>query len=208
MNLHFLLLLDRLCQSVEPDHFLKLYTNIQSPDIDGNIQRDVRSIGTMPDISRFSNGVLLAQHRIEGIILDSLADYDNIEIQRGVEPISICYNAVEARYPDRYPVTIELAHVSKEEASKPASVLNRNKLVETHGKGKTGKRRGVSAHPPTQEIIRTKYVIGCDGAHSWTRRFLEIDMEGEQSEHIWAVLGKSLLKLGQVSKIRSLTLTN
>ena len=141
----------------------------------------------MPDISRFSNGVLLAQHRIEGIILDSLADYDNIEIQRGVEPTSMCYDATVQ---NAYPVKIEVAHVKKEEASIPAS------------------RGRLSVQSQTQEIIWAKCVIGCDGAHSWTRRGLDIDMEGEQSEHVWAVLGKSPLKLGQVNKIRSLTLTN
>lgn len=38
------------------------------------------------------------------------------------------------------------------------------------------------------ETIRAKYMIGCDGAHSWTRRQLEFTMEGEQTDLIWGVL--------------------
>ena len=35
------------------------------------------------------------------------------------------------------------------------------------------------------EIIHTKYVVGCDGAHSWVRKQLDIDMEGEQTDFVW-----------------------
>ena len=147
----------------------------------------------MPDISRFSNGVLLAQHRIEGIILDSLADYNNVEVQRSVEPISIVYDHSESNDQSPYPVKVEIAHIKTEKASDQASVLDGNKVAETHGEGKSGECGGLSEQPPMQEIIRAKYVIGCDGAHSWTRRQLGFQMEGEQSEHVWAVLGKSTL---------------
>jgi len=38
------------------------------------------------------------------------------------------------------------------------------------------------------EVIHAKYMIGCDGAHSWTRRQLGFQMEGEQTNFIWGVL--------------------
>lgn len=40
----------------------------------------------------------------------------------------------------------------------------------------------------TSEILHAKYMIGCDGAHSWTRRQLGFKMEGEQTDFIWGVL--------------------
>lgn len=40
----------------------------------------------------------------------------------------------------------------------------------------------------TTETVRAKYMIGCDGAHSWTRRQLGFHMEGEQTDFIWGVL--------------------
>ena len=39
-----------------------------------------------------------------------------------------------------------------------------------------------------REKIRAKYVVGCDGAHSWTRRQLGFQMEGEQTDFVWGVV--------------------
>ncbi|KAG6902556.1 hypothetical protein C0995_014945 [Termitomyces sp. Mi166 len=38
------------------------------------------------------------------------------------------------------------------------------------------------------EIVHAKYVIGGDGAHSWVRKTLNIDMEGEQTDYVWGVV--------------------
>lgn len=35
------------------------------------------------------------------------------------------------------------------------------------------------------EIIRTKFLVGCDGAHSWTRKFFEIPMIGQRVDSVW-----------------------
>jgi 2-polyprenyl-6-methoxyphenol hydroxylase-like FAD-dependent oxidoreductase len=37
------------------------------------------------------------------------------------------------------------------------------------------------------ETIKAKYVIGCDGAHSWTRKQLGFELEGEPTDYIWGV---------------------
>ncbi|KAK8060691.1 FAD binding domain-containing protein [Apiospora saccharicola] len=39
-----------------------------------------------------------------------------------------------------------------------------------------------------EETIRARYVIGADGAHSWTRRQLGLTMRGEQANHVWGVV--------------------
>ena len=39
-----------------------------------------------------------------------------------------------------------------------------------------------------REKIRARYVVGCDGAHSWTRRQLGFQMEGEQTDFFWGVI--------------------
>ncbi|UZJ57598.1 hypothetical protein CBS101457_006918 [Exobasidium rhododendri] len=36
--------------------------------------------------------------------------------------------------------------------------------------------------------VKAKYVVGCDGAHSWTRKWLGYEMQGEQTEYIWGVM--------------------
>ena len=164
---------------------------IQNPGDDGLIRRAQRMSNTIPGISRFPYGVLLAQHRIEGIILHSLAGYSNIEVQRSVEPTSITYNDCKAENQSLYPIKIEIAQVKAERAWYQDAASNGNKAVDTHGKVAKGGLNGLSDEPATQEVIRAKYVIGCDGAHSWTRRQLGFQMEGEQSEYVWGVLGKS-----------------
>lgn len=42
--------------------------------------------------------------------------------------------------------------------------------------------------PGKQEIVHARYVVGCDGAHSWVRKTLNITMDGEQTDYIWGVV--------------------
>ncbi|CAE6447934.1 unnamed protein product [Rhizoctonia solani] len=44
-------------------------------------------------------------------------------------------------------------------------------------------------HPDGQiEIVRAQYLLGCDGAHSWTRSQLGIETVGETSSQVWGVV--------------------
>ncbi|KAH9851893.1 FAD binding domain-containing protein [Lenzites betulinus] len=38
------------------------------------------------------------------------------------------------------------------------------------------------------EVIRAKFVLGADGAHSWVRKAMDINMEGDMSDFIWGVI--------------------
>ncbi|KAG1735885.1 FAD binding domain-containing protein [Suillus paluster] len=42
--------------------------------------------------------------------------------------------------------------------------------------------------PGKQEIVHARYLVGCDGAHSWVRKTLGITMDGEQTDYIWGVV--------------------
>ena len=35
------------------------------------------------------------------------------------------------------------------------------------------------------ETIRAKYVVGCDGAHSWLRKHLNIEFAGDLTDSTW-----------------------
>jgi hypothetical protein len=37
------------------------------------------------------------------------------------------------------------------------------------------------------EKVLAKYVVGCDGAHSWTRRQIGCVMEGDHTDFVWSV---------------------
>ena len=94
---------------------------------------------------------------------------------------------------DAYPVTIRLRHLSDEEATPaqgnshsvgegaPEDGLFRSNLAADDTDDLIRKSAGKHG---TTETVHAKYVIGCDGAHSWTRRQLGITMEGEQTDFI------------------------
>lgn len=44
------------------------------------------------------------------------------------------------------------------------------------------------SEPGEESIVECKYIIGCDGAHSWVRENLGIVMEGAQTESVWGVM--------------------
>lgn len=57
-----------------------------------------------------------------------------------------------------------------------------------HANLKTDIENNDSIDKDEYEIIECKYVVGCDGAHSWARKQMSIDMEGETTDFVWGVL--------------------
>jgi phenol 2-monooxygenase len=126
-------------------------------------------------------------------MLDALKEHSDIEVERGVLPEKLEIDESKVEDQDAYPITVTLRHLSEEEAT-PAQAISGSKAQDglfrssiatddtddliKKGQEKTG----------TSEIVHAKYMIGCDGAHSWTRRQLGFKMEGEQTDYIWGVL--------------------
>lgn len=94
--------------------------------------------------------------------------------------------------PDAYPVSVKLRYLSHEEANPStgatseaatSGLVGSNLMGEswesyaTRNKGNEGKT----------EIVQAKYVLGCDGAHSWVRSQIGIKMEGSSTESVWYV---------------------
>lgn len=142
---------------------------VQNPGDDGLIQPASRISNSIPDIFRSLQGVLLAQHRIEGVFLESLAEYSNVEVQRNVEPTSITHKPSGAENQSAFPVTVRIAQVGTETSSYPVATPNSNGAVEVDGQNQKRKLNVIHEEPATKEVMKAKYVISCDGAHSWTR---------------------------------------
>ena len=68
--------------------------------------------------------------------------------------------------------------------------VEHNGILKSHAQDRKRKLNNVNGETKIPEVLKAKYVIGCDGAHSWTRVQLGFQMEGEQTEYIWGVLGK------------------
>jgi 2-polyprenyl-6-methoxyphenol hydroxylase-like FAD-dependent oxidoreductase len=117
--------------------------------------------------------------------------YSNIEVERGVLPESLEIDESAVEDPDAYPISVQLRHLTDEEAT-PAQQsgttsdgLFRSNLAEDDTDDLIRKGREKEG---TSEIVRAKYMVGCDGAHSWTRRQIGSELQGEPTDFIWGVM--------------------
>lgn len=159
------------------------------------IRRSDRIPDTIVGLSRFQQ-IVIHQGRVERFFLDNIKKYskDTIHVERGVLPESLEIDKFKVEDESAYPVTVKLRHLSEEEAapeqqatgSKASDGLFRSNLVYEDDEDdliqKSKSRAG------TAEVVHAKYVIGCDGARSWTRRALGFELQGEASDFIWGVL--------------------
>ncbi|ROV89392.1 hypothetical protein VSDG_08644 [Cytospora chrysosperma] len=180
----------------EANHMIEVRKGrILNPGSDGLIRRSDRIPDTIVGLSRFQQ-VVLHQGRIERFFLDNIKKYskDAIQVERGVLPASLKIDESKVDNDDGYPVRVELRHLSEEEstpkqqvnASKVQDGLYRSNLTQEDDEAdlinKSKSRAGDS------EIVHAKYVLGCDGARSWTRRELGFELEGDSTDHIWGVM--------------------
>lgn len=117
--------------------------------------------------------------------------YSDICVERGVLPESLAYDASQAQDDDAYPITVTLRHLSDEEAtpaqnltSMPDGLFRSNLAADDTD----DLIRDAQGKANTIETVRAKYLIGCDGAHSWTRRQLGLTLEGDATDFVWGVL--------------------
>lgn len=138
------------------------------------------------------------QGRIERFFLDNIKKYskDTLHVERAVLPesLEIDDEKCDDHSPDNYPLTVKLRYLTEEEAapaqsnsSKVRDGLFRSNLAEDDTDDLIAKSREKQG---TTEVVRAKYMVGCDGAHSWTRRQLGFKLEGEPTDFIWGVLGR------------------
>jgi phenol 2-monooxygenase (NADPH) len=113
-------------------------------------------------------------------------------VERAVEPQSLSIDNTVIDCLDAYPVTAVVQHlpqdnVSEDEAattSDPESGLYRNNLFADDAEDAIPQNRQRAGQ---SETIRAKYVVGCEGARSWTRKQIGYELEGENSSAYWGV---------------------
>ena len=210
-----------VCGPVLANANVRYLLDEQSPGPDGLIGRSSRMANTVSGLSRYRQGTILGQHRLEEIFLSSLAKYKDLEIQRPVILESLGFNTLDRECDDTYPITVTLR---TSESNAPAPPLSSQLLTPPLTPVPTGEIRsrlapspayllgkskdnafdpgplGHSKHAGTPDrhpvstlnhvqTVKAKYLIGCDGAHSWTREQLGLKMIGEQTDYVWGVIG-------------------
>ncbi|EKG15728.1 Monooxygenase FAD-binding protein [Macrophomina phaseolina MS6] len=120
-----------------------------------------------------------------------MKEHSSIEVERGVLPESLEIDEKVVDDDSAYPITIKLRHLSDQEATPAQSGSNisdglfRSNLSPDDTDDLIKKSSG---RENSSELVRAKYMVGCDGAHSWTRRQLGFELEGEATDYIWGVL--------------------
>lgn len=159
------------------------------------IRRSDRIPDTIVGLSRFQQ-IVIHQGRVERFFLDNIKKYsqDTIHVERGVLPESLEIDRSKVEDDSAYPVTVKLRYLTEEEAtpeqqvtgSKVSDGIFRSNLVQEDDEDDLIQKS--KARNGTGEIVHAKYVIGCDGARSWTRRALGFELQGEATDFIWGVL--------------------
>lgn len=178
----------------EANHMIEMC--MWNPGEDGVIRRSDRVPDVPVGLSRFQQ-IVLHQGRIERFFLDHIKKHSGgrLNVERGVLPESLEIDEKECgrHEVDNYPITVRLRHLTEEEAkpaqSKGSEVsdgLFRSNLAEDDTDELIQKSREKEG---SSEVVRAKYMVGCDGAHSWVRRQLGFQLEGEPTDYIWGVLG-------------------
>lgn len=175
-----------------------------NPDENGHLQRSDRIPDTIPGISRFQQ-VVLHQGRIERFLLDSIKENSDICVERGVLPISFDFDKVKAGDFEDYPIGVTLRTLSDHESTPhqwqqhqksnddPENViadgLFRSNLVDDDTEDLIQATKAKTNQNPNQlEHIKTRFIIGCDGAHSWVRNQAGFSLEGDSTDYVWGVL--------------------
>ncbi|KAI2631113.1 FAD binding domain-containing protein [Xylaria nigripes] len=172
-----------------------------NPDSDGQIRRNNRHPNNVLGLSRFME-VVLHQGHMEGFFLNNIAashphpanpNYP-IQVERMVIPTSLTLDEEKVNDENAYPISVTLQHLTVEEATPTQRLSNLNDgLFRSNLAGddvsallEQSEKRGGSR----EEMVKAKYMVGCDGAHSWTRKTLgkEFEMKGEMTDYIWGVL--------------------
>ncbi|EGU72927.1 hypothetical protein FOXB_16565 [Fusarium oxysporum f. sp. conglutinans Fo5176] len=171
-----------------------LLTTVKNPDENQNLYRSDKIVDTKPGLSRFQQATL-HQARIEDYLLKYIEKYSDIKVEYGIMPefLTIDPEKVED---DDYPISVTLQ--SRPKPTSESSVSSDSGVADIpnglHRSNLTADTTDAllqdaqKAQDTSTEKILAKYVVGCDGAHSWTRRQIGSVMEGDHTDYIWGVL--------------------
>ncbi|GAA6050393.1 hypothetical protein JCM3770_004015 [Rhodotorula araucariae] len=161
----------------------------------GRLVRTAKIPDTIPGLSRFQQ-TILHQGRVEAHLLQDAAKHSKGAIvpERSMLPESLEIDESLVGDFDAYPVTLTVRHLSDDESNPEGyrgdvngtrSGLFRSSLLSAEEEEALYKK---GEQPQRVETVKAKYLIGCDGAHSWTRRQLGINMVGDHTDYVWGVL--------------------
>ena len=108
--------------------------------------------------------VLICKDKVERYLEENLDRRSSVKVERGKIPIALTIDERRVEDPCSYPISLSVVDAT------------------------TSSINGCTENAEDQEIIQAKYVIGCDGANSWTRKQMNIGVHLEGSDSVWGSL--------------------
>ncbi|KAG8883883.1 hypothetical protein FRB97_005721 [Tulasnella sp. 331] len=190
-------LADRLLREGNQMHMAAFY----NPSSSGGIERTGRAPDVTAATARFPFEVTLHQGAIENIFKDSMKAY-GCQVDRPLQPVElqISEDVKELLDPDAYPIKVTIYQANSEKLPLTSKIHHGQVTLKRPDDSQAADlakdediNTGGPAQPPAgsvngMEIVRAKYVVGADGAHSWVRKSLGFTMDGEQTDYIWGVV--------------------
>jgi phenol 2-monooxygenase len=140
----------------------------------------------------------LSQGRIERFLIDAMEEISDcrLQVERGVVADAFAYDGTQEKITNGYPIELVLRTLSDSEANPapvPGSLGGRDNIAKGNlPRDESSPTYNPKQLPGTVERVRTKYLIGCDGARSWLRNQLKYKMEGASTTTTWYVMAWSL----------------
>ncbi|KAJ5188266.1 Monooxygenase FAD-binding [Penicillium cf. griseofulvum] len=180
--------------------------NIWAPGPMGKlIRQDYINVSRVEE-SPFYN-TCLTQGRIERFILDSIREHSGLDVEYSVIAKSLEYEEESSTDVDSYPITVKVRVLGEDDSKVETGCeaadneVNRNDLLPDEWADLAPRKKPQKTQV---ETIKAKYLIGCDGAHSWTRKQLKIPVEGSNTDHIWGVI--DVVPLSDFPDVRRLSI--
>lgn len=136
----------------------------------------------------------ISQGRIERFLLDAIDQISEskLKVERGISAESLFYESSLENKHDEHPIVVTLRTLSDEEANpKPAEGAFGGRDILAKSNLPPDERDKID--PPTQEagkieVVKARYLIGTDGAHSWLRNQLGFKLEGSRTDSVWGAM--------------------
>ncbi|GHJ83841.1 hypothetical protein NliqN6_0243 [Naganishia liquefaciens] len=151
----------------------------------GGLKETQRVVDTAPGTSFFRH-YLLGQARVEQFLIDLVREEDGVHVEQLTEPTS--FDMAQDTSATEYPITVTLRHITPKLTNgleDPKSGLYRSNLFAPANEEPKTSMNGVDA---SEETVRARYMVGCDGARSWVRKQIGLELKGDSANTYWGVV--------------------
>lgn len=113
--------------------------------------------------------------------MDTIKGFSGVEVERGVQPSKLEIDETSVEDPQSHAIKVTIEHLSDEELANSPWSVPVPKVGDFNFSPGDEADLGQRARPKAgrNEEISAKYVVGCDGSRSWTRKQLGFKFEGD-----------------------------